>query len=69
MKIRKIKPIIRLYKKQMKEKYGVTITYAKWTKTQLKKMLWLLKPINDFYEDCHTVKVADILKGVKICEE
>lgn len=63
MKIRKIKSIIRLYKRQMKEKYGITITYAKWSKKQLEYMKLLLKPdlLELPYEDIKTVHIGNLL--------
>ena len=63
MKIRKIKPIIRLYKRQMKEKYGITITYAKWSKKQLEYMKLLLKPhlLELPLKDVKTIHIGNLL--------
>ena len=47
----------------MKEKYGITITYAKWSKKQLEYMKLLLKP--DLLElplkDIKTVHIGNLL--------
>lgn len=67
MKIRKLKPIMRLYKRQYFEKTGIKIKYARWSKQQLKYMELLLKPhllefrgVNSY--DTNTIKVSEFYR-------
>ena len=63
MKVRKVKKIIRLYKRQMKENYGISIIYAKWSKRQLEYMKLLLKPelLEIPFEDIKTIHIGNLL--------
>ena len=56
----KLRPIIRRYKEQMLDKYGVVVKKVKWNKGQLDLMEKCLDFDLSKYEGIHTINIGNL---------